>query len=79
MYRTALLCSALIAFTGCIAVHAQLPEEFMDNVTVQVRDVQIGTICTYDGRAYSVGSSHCMGGRRMQCENGGAWVDGGNC
>jgi hypothetical protein len=79
MYRLLIPALALFAATGCVMVHASLPEELMDNVTVQIDDIQIGAICTHAGKAYSEGSTHCMGGQRMRCQSGSGWVENGEC
>ena len=57
MYRLLIPVLALFAASGCVVVHASLPEELMDYVTVQVDDIRVGAICTHAGKAYSEGST----------------------
>ncbi len=79
MYRLLIPVLALFAASGCVVVHASLPEELLDDVTVQVDDIRVGAICAHAGKAYSEGSTHCMDGRRMRCQSGNGWVDSGAC
>ncbi len=70
---------ASTTFAGCGLVHAELPEELMHDVTVQVDDISFGAVCTHESKAYSAGATHCMAGSRMRCDSGGAWIDAGGC
>jgi hypothetical protein len=73
----ALLASTTLA--GCVVVHAELPEELMHDVTIQVDDISFGAVCTHEGKAYSMGATHCMASSRMRCDSDGAWIDTGVC
>ena len=70
---------ASTALTGCVVVHAELPEELMHDVTVQVDDISFGTVCTHEDQGYSAGATHCMADSRMRCDSDGVWTDAGSC
>ena len=38
---------ASTTFAGCVLVHAELPEELTNDVTVQVDDISFGAVCTH--------------------------------
>jgi hypothetical protein len=71
------LLAACLMLLGCVIV--RIPDELMDDVSVELHDIHVGTVCTYNGRAYSAGSTRCMDGRQMECEASGSWVERDSC
>ena len=71
------LLAACVTLLGCVVV--RVPDGLVEEVTVQLHDIQVGTICSHDGKAYSAGSRQCMDGRQMECEASGRWVERGSC
>lgn len=79
--RTLVLSSlALALFTGCMSLHATLPEDAVRLHMAQEEGLDLGAICSLDGRSFSEGAVACMVGQRMTCDPSGRWVvaeDGG--
>lgn len=65
---------ALAPLTGCVALHANLPEEMVRHIAS--RDgVELGAICSLDGRHFSEGAIACMTAQRMTCDPTGRWIN----
>jgi hypothetical protein len=69
--------AASVMLAGCVMV--RVPDGLVDEVSVQLHDIQVGGMCTHDGRAYSTGSRTCMAGTQMECQGSGHWVERGSC
>ncbi len=79
MNRLAIALLAATGLTGCLVVHATLPDKLMEDVSVSIDDVSLSALCTHHGQAYSVGATHCMDSQKMRCDEDGRWVDEGAC
>ncbi len=78
MRIVAILIFSLIPLSGCIALHAHLPE---DVVRTMAREdgAELAAICSHDGRSFSEGAIACMDAQRMTCSAAGRWVPQGSC
>lgn len=65
--------------TGCVVVHARLPEDLVDDIRVELHDIQLGVVCLHDSHASSPGSAVCMDGVLMRCSPAGQWEEEGSC
>ncbi len=69
---------ALTTLSGCMTVHADLPEEMVRHIAR--RDgVELSAICSHEGRSFSEGAVACMAKQRMTCDPTGRWVQAGAC
>jgi hypothetical protein len=71
------LLAASLMLLGCVVV--RIPDGLIDNVSLDLHDIQVGSVCTHEGKAYSAGSRLCMGDRKMECEVSGRWGELGSC
>ncbi len=69
---------ALAAFTGCITLHAEVPEEMVRHIARE-DGVELGAICSHEGRKFSEGSVVCMSKRQMICDPHERWAQGDAC
>ena len=69
---------ALATFSGCLAIHANLPEEMVRHLARE-DGVELGAICSHNGKSFSEGAVVCMANRRMTCDPSERWVQDGNC
>ncbi len=69
---------ALTAFSGCLTLHADLPEEMVRHMA-RKDGVELSAICSHEGRSFSEGARVCMAARRMTCDPTGRWVQGETC
>jgi hypothetical protein len=69
---------ALGAFSGCVALHADIPEDVVRHIARE-DGAQVGAICSQDGRGFSEGAVVCMASQRMTCDPGGRWIQDGGC
>ena len=68
----------LTFLTGCVSVNAHLPEDMVRHMARQ-DGVDIGAVCSHDGKSYSEGAGTCMAGRHMTCDPTGRWARDGEC
>ena len=69
---------ALTTLSGCISLHADLPEELVRHMARE-DGVELGAICSHEGRNFSEGAIVCMTDRRMTCDPTGRWMQDGDC
>ncbi len=69
---------ALVTLSGCVTLHADLPEEMVRHIARQ-DGVELGATCSQDGRSFSEGAIVCMAEQRMTCDPTGRWVQDGTC
>jgi hypothetical protein len=70
---------ALSSLSGCLALHANVPEEAVRLHMVHEKGIDLGAICSHEGRSFSEGAVACMAGRRMTCDPTGRWAQDGAC
>ncbi len=70
---------ALTTLSGCLSLHANLPEEVVRRHLAREEGVELAAICSQQGQRFSEGASVCMGERRMTCDPSGRWVRDGDC
>ena len=70
---------ALVTLSGCLSLHAQVPEDAVRQHLAQEEGVELAAICSHDGRSFSEGAIACMAEQRMTCDAGGRWVQDGGC
>lgn len=66
---------APLAATGCMTLHAQLPEDAVRHHMAREEGLDLPALCTLDGRNFSEGALVCTAGHRMTCEAPGRWVE----
>ena len=69
---------ALFTLSGCLTVQAELPEDMVRHIARE-DGVELGAICSHEGRSFSEGANVCMTGRRMVCDENGRWEQDGDC
>ena len=69
---------ALATLSGCISLHADLPEELVRHMARE-DGVELSAICSHEGRNFSEGAIVCMTDRRMTCDPTGRWMQDGDC
>ena len=69
---------ALIPLTACFSLQAQIPEEMVRQMA-RKDGVDLGAICSFNGKSYSEGAIACMETERMVCSEGDRWVRDGTC
>ncbi len=69
---------ALATLSGCISLHADLPEELVRHMARE-DGVELGAICSQEGQTFSEGAIVCMAKRSMTCNPTGRWVQDGDC
>ena len=70
---------ALATLSGCLSLHADLPEEVVRRHIAREDGVDLGAICSNEGRSFSEGAVACMAKQRMTCDPTGRWVQDGAC
>ncbi len=79
MRMAAIALLALVPLAGCFSVHAHVPEDVVRWHVAREEGVELGAICSYEGRSFSEGAVACMAERRMSCGPDGSWVPDGTC
>ena len=74
----AILVLALATLGGCMTLHADLPEEMVRHMA-RKDGVELGAICSHEGRSFSEGAIVCMADLRMSCDATGRWGQDGSC
>ena len=69
----------LATLSGCLSLHADIPEEVVRRHIAREDGVDLGAICSHEGRSFSEGAVACMTGQRMTCDPTGRWVRDGAC
>ena len=69
---------ALAPLSGCLSLHADLPREMVAHIARE-DGVDLGAICSNDGRSFSEGAVVCMAKRSMVCDPTGRWVQDDAC
>ena len=70
---------ALTTLSGCLSLHANLPEDAVRRHMAHEDGVELGAICSQEGQSFSEGAIVCMAERRMACDPTGRWVQDGAC
>lgn len=70
---------ALTTLTGCMSLHAKIPEDVVRRHMAHEHGVELAAICSHEGRSFSEGAAACMAGQRMTCDPSGRWVAAGDC
>ena len=68
-----------LALGGCMSLHAHVPEDALRRHLAREDGVEIGALCSHEGRAFSEGARLCMAQRRMTCDPTARWVEDGAC
>jgi hypothetical protein len=70
---------SLATLTGCLALHADVPEEAVRQHIAREEGIELASICSYEGKNFSEGAIACMADRRMTCAPSGRWISEGGC
>ena len=70
---------ALTTLSGCLSLHANLPEDVVRRHIAHEEGVELGAICSQEGKSFSEGAIVCMAKRSMTCDPTGRWVQGDTC
>ena len=70
---------ALAPLSGCVSLHANLPDEVVRRHIAREEGIELGALCSHEGRSYSEGAIACMAERRMTCDPTGRWIGDGSC
>lgn len=79
MRTFALSMFALVPLSGCLTLHADLPEDAVRLHMAQEEGLELSAVCSHDGKRFSEGAVACMAGGRMSCDPAGRWVRDGDC
>ena len=79
MRMLALSLVALVTTTGCLSLHANVPEDALRQHIAREEGIELASICSYEGRSFSEGAVACMSEQRMTCAATGRWVPDGGC
>ena len=70
---------ALTTLSGCLSLHANLPEEAVLRHMAHEDGIELGAFCSQAGQSFSEGAIVCMANQRMTCDPTGRWVKDGEC
>lgn len=70
---------ALVTLTGCMTLHADVPESVVRHHIAKEEGIEIAAVCSHAGQSYSEGALACMAEQRMRCDTNGRWIDAGAC
>lgn len=70
---------ALATLTGCLSLHADVPEAVIRHHIAHEEGIDLGAICSHEGKTYSEGAITCMAAQRMVCDPTGRWAQNGDC
>jgi len=65
--------------TGCLSLHADIPEDVIRRHSALEDGIELGAICSLEGKGYSEGAVACMAGQLMTCDPAGRWSEGDRC
>ena len=68
---------ALATLSGCLTLHADLPEEMVRHIARE-DGVELGSICSHEGQSFSEGAIVCMAMRRLTCDPTGRRLEQGD-
>jgi len=69
---------ALTGLTGCFSLHAEVPGDVVRRHMAHEEGLELGAICSSEGRDFSEGAVVCMAGERMACDAAGRWIAKGD-
>ncbi len=69
----------LATLTGCMTLHADVPESVVRQHVAHEKGIELAAICSHAGQSYSEGALACMAEQRMSCDASGRWVPAGEC
>ncbi|MCP5057740.1 MAG: hypothetical protein GY937_13605 [bacterium] len=70
---------ALPGLTGCLSLHADIPEALVRQHVAREEGIELAAICSHEGRTFSEGAIACMAKAHMTCDPTGRWVRDGDC
>ena len=70
---------ALVATTGCMTVHADVPEDVIRHKMARDEGIELSARCSHEGRSYSEGAMVCMTQQLMSCSPSSVWTRDGDC
>lgn len=70
---------ALVSLTGCLTFHADVPADAVRQHMAREDGIELGAICSHEGRSFSEGATLCMAERRMVCDPRARWVQDDAC
>ncbi len=72
---------ALVGIVGCVSLQARIPEDVVRRHAALEEGIELGAMCSLDGRTYSEGAVACMAGGAMVCDPTGRWArsEAGDC
>ena len=79
MRFTTTLALAAAALTGCMTLHADVPDEVVRHHIAREEGIEIAAVCPHAGQRYSEGALACMADQRMRCDTNGRWIQAGAC
>jgi hypothetical protein len=78
MHVVAISLLALSMLAGCLSLHADLPEDMVRHMARE-DGLELGAICSHEGRSFSEGAIVCMAEQRRTCDPAGRWGGDGAC
>jgi hypothetical protein len=75
----ALALLTLAALTGCMTLHAQIPEDVVRQHVQNEEGIVLPAVCTHEGMRFSEGARVCMEKQGMSCDPSGRWLAGDAC
>ena len=73
------LALAVATLSGCVSLHAAVPEDVVRQHAVHEDGLDLPSICQMGGQSYSEGALACMAEQRMSCDASGRWIPAGDC
>lgn len=70
---------ALATLTGCMTLHAQVPEDVVRHHVANEEGIVLPAVCAHQGKRFSEGALVCMEESRMVCDPNGRWVENEAC
>ena len=65
--------------SGCVSLHADVPEEAIRHHLAHEEGIELASTCSYEGKRFSEGAIACMAERSMTCAPTGRWLQNGGC
>lgn len=80
MIRIPILAVASLAtLSGCLSLRADVPADAVRHHMAREEGIELGTVCSHEGKTFSEGAAVCMTGRRMTCGATARWAKDGDC
>ncbi len=73
------LAAVVASGSGCMTLHANLPEDAVRAHVAKEQDIELAAVCAYQGQRFTEGAIACMSEQRMSCGPAGRWVEEGDC